>query len=83
LGVSTQVSFSNLVSALTEDAKALAEAFGAETMRRLGRAGPPTPFEQAMWGTDEAMLEWKKEQLERSRRLMSGDLNALAREMRE
>jgi len=52
---------------------------------RLGLAPRPTPEGQAMWWDDEDAVAWRKEQVERARRLAEsgGDLDRLAAEVRD
>jgi hypothetical protein len=85
LQTSARVEFGNVVAALEEDANALADAHAKATKEKLGTAPAPTPLDRAMWDSDPAMVEWKRQERERARRLaeQGHDINKLAAEVRE
>lgn len=74
-----------VVAALEADADALANAHASSLKEKLGTAPPPTPLDRAMWDADPAMVEWKKQERDRARRLAEWgrDPNKLAAELRE
>jgi hypothetical protein len=85
LATTAQVEFRRVVAALEADAAALAEQLGPTVKERLGLAPRPTPEDRALWWDDEDAVAWRKEQVEKARRLAewSTDPNRLATEVRE
>jgi hypothetical protein len=74
-----------VVAALEADAAALAEQLGPTVKEPLCLAPRPTPEDRAMWWDDEDAVAWRKEQVERARRLAewSTDPDRLAAEVRD
>ena len=85
LGTTARIEYRGVVAALEADAVALAEQLGPTVKERLGLAPRPTPEDQAMWWDDEDAAAWRKEQVERARRLAEtgGDPSRLAAEVRD
>ena len=85
LGTTARIEYRGVVAALEADAAALAEQLGPTVKERLGLAPRPTPEQQAMWWDDEDAVAWRKEQVERARRLAEsgGDPSRLAAEVRD
>jgi len=85
LGTTARVEYRGVVAALEADAAALAEQLGPTVKERLGLAPRPTPEDRAMWWDDEDAVAWRKEQVERARRLAewSTDPGRLAAEVRD
>jgi hypothetical protein len=85
LQTSARVEYRGMVAALEADAAALAEQLGPTVKERLGLAPRPTPEDRAMWWDDEDAVAWRKEQVERARRLAewSTDPGRLAAEVRD
>jgi hypothetical protein len=84
LHTTARVEYGSVVSALEEDAKALADAHAEAVKERLGTAGPRTPLREAMWDSDPDMQTFKREELERARRLAEfHDPDKLAAEVRD
>jgi hypothetical protein len=69
LGTTARVEYRNLVQLLTTDADVLASRFSADQQRRLGEPRHEDPTSTAMWDTDPRVVEWKKRELERARRI--------------
>jgi hypothetical protein len=73
-----------VLQALEEDANALTRVYSRDQQERLGIAGPRTPLDEAMWDNDPDHVEWKKQELERARKLAEWhDPNKLAAEVRD
>jgi vacuolar-type H+-ATPase subunit H len=85
LGTTARVEYRGMVAALEADAAALAEQLGPTVKERLGLAPRPTPEDRAMWWDDADAVAWRKEEVERARRLAewSTDPDRLAAEVRD
>ena len=82
-----RLDYGGVIAALERDAEALAEAFSDDQKRQLGERVPRTPEKEARWWddqTDTDLTEWKRQQVERARRLAEfGNARALAAEIRD
>ena len=76
-----QTPFAGLLSALEEDANALAGTFGVDQARQLGNAVKRTPLTEPMWNTEPEFKEWARDELKRARQMAEfGDLVRLGEE---
>jgi hypothetical protein len=79
-----RIEYAWALAALREDAAALAEAYSREQKKQLGIPVERTPHDEAMWWDDEDYVRYRKEQLERARRLAEWqDSSKLAAEIRD
>jgi hypothetical protein len=69
LGTKARIEYTALLAALAEDANAIANAFSREQKATLGTTDPRTPTQEAMWDTDPDNVAWKRQELERVRKL--------------
>ncbi len=85
LSTRARIAYTNLIAVLGEDAAALAGTFSSEQREALGEPAARSPLHTALWDSDPAMVEWKREELERARAIgeYATDLNRVADEARD
>jgi hypothetical protein len=84
-GSTSRIEYAAIIALLEEDAGTLAEAFSRAQKEQLGIPEPRTPLKEALWDSDPANVAWKREELERARRLAEWHPNPaeVAAEVRE